>query len=338
MSMLTSDGYPPWLGRAELGGDGPPPAISTTALRRRFGSTAALDGLDLAVGPGEIYGFLGPNGAGKSTLIRILCTLLLPSGGRAEVAGHDVVHEAQAVRLKMGAALQAASLDDRQTGRELLELQARLYGLRRKERHRRVAEVLDLVNIGDTIDRRIGGYSGGMKRRIDLAAALVHNPEVLFLDEPTTGLDPESRAAVWDEVRRLNSEFGLTVFLTTQYLEEADALADRIGIIRKGRLVAEGTPTQLKRLIGEDVIVIDTATHDPSLIPSLQAIDGVSTVAVEGTTITVTSEDPARSLVPLAQQLTRSEVQIRSLNLRAPTLDEVFRHVVSDDRTPVAVR
>jgi ABC-2 type transport system ATP-binding protein len=318
--------------------DGPPLAISTKGLRRQFGSTVALDGLDLAVRRGEIYGFLGPNGAGKSTLIRILCTLLLPSAGRAEVAGHDVVHEPQAVRLRMGAALQEASLDDRQTGRELLELQARLYGLGRVERRRRVVEVLDLVNIGDAIDRRISGYSGGMKRRIDLAAALVHNPEVLFLDEPTTGLDPESRVEVWEEVRRLNSEFGLTVFLTTQYLEEADTLAGRIGIIRAGRLVAEGTPIELKRLIGEDVIVIDTTSHDASLIAVLRALVGVTGVAVEGTTIMVKSEDPARSLAPLSQALARSEVQIRSLNLRAPTLDEVFRHIVGGDRTPVAVR
>jgi ABC-2 type transport system ATP-binding protein len=177
-----------------------------------------------------------------------------------------------------------------------------------------------------------------MKRRIDLAAALVHNPQVLFLDEPTTGLDPESRFEVWDEVRRLNSELGLTVFLTTQHLEEADALADRIGIIRSGRLVAEGTPIELKRLIGEAVIVIDTASHDPSLIGALQALDGVTAVAVEGTTIIVNSEDPARSLAPLSQELTRSDVQIRSLNLRAPTLDEVFRHVVRGERTPAAVR
>jgi ABC-2 type transport system ATP-binding protein len=298
----------------------------------------AIDGLDLEVRRGEIYGFLGPNGAGKSTLIRVLCTLLLPSAGRAEVAGHDVVHEAQAVRLKMGAALQQASLDDRQTGRELLELQARLYGLGRMERRQRVAEVLDLVNIGRAVDRRLGDYSGGMKRRIDLAAALVHNPEVLILDEPTTGLDPESRAEVWDEVRRLNTELGLTVFLTTQYLEEADALADRIGIIRSGRLVAEGTPIELKRLIGDDVIVIDAARHEPSLIAAIHGLDGVTGVAVEGTTITVKSEDPTRSLAALSRELTRCGAEIRSLNLRAPTLNEVFRHIVRGEGVPRGAR
>ena len=336
--MCSTDQYLYEVHRPAPSPDGAPPAISTTGLRRRFGSATAIDGLDLTVRRGEIYGFLGPNGAGKSTLIRILCTLLLPSAGRAEVAGHDVVHQAQAVRLKMGAALQDASLDDRQTGRELLELQARLYGLRRAERRRRVAEVLDLVNIGAAIDRRIGSYSGGMKRRIDLAAALVHNPQVLFLDEPTTGLDPESRAEVWNEVRRLNRELGLTVFLTTQYLEEADALAERIGIIQSGRLVVEGTPSELKRLIGEDIIVIDTASHDPSLIDALQALVGVTAVAVEGTTIIVKCEDPTRSLAPLSQELTRFDVRIRSLNLRAPTLDEVFHHVVRGERVPAEAR
>jgi ABC-2 type transport system ATP-binding protein len=196
--------------------DQAPAAIETITLERRFGRTEALGGLDLRVGEGEVYGLLGPNGAGKSTLIRILCTLLLPSAGTARVAGHDVAREPQAVRRRIGVALQAAALDELQTGRELLELQARLYGLRRSERRRRLSEVLDLVHVGAAIDRRIGGYSGGMKRRIDLAAApLVHAPEVLFLDEPTTGLDPESRAEVWNEVRRLNTELGLTVFLTT---------------------------------------------------------------------------------------------------------------------------
>jgi ABC-2 type transport system ATP-binding protein len=313
-------------------------AISTVGLRRRFGSTTALDGLDLAVRRGEIYGFLGPNGAGKSTLIRILCTLLLPSAGRAEVAGHDVVDEAQTVRLKMGAALQQACLDDRQSGRELLEFQARLYGLRGTDGRRRVAEVLDLVNIGSAVDRRIGGYSGGMKRRIDLAAALIHNPEVLFLDEPTTGLDPESRAEVWDEVRRLNGEFGLTVFLTTQYLDEADSLADRIGIIRSGRLVAEGTPTELKRLMGEDVIVVETAGYEPSLLCALEALDEVTRVAGEGTTIVAKSGDPTRALAAISQELIASDVQVRSLNLRAPTLDEVFLRVVRGGSVPGEVR
>src|SRR3984957_8742406 len=227
----------------------PAPAIVTKDLVRRFGATAAVDGVDLAVRQGEIYGFLGPNGAGKSSLVRMLCTLLRPSGGPAIVAGCDVIEQPAEVRVRIGVALQEAALDDRQSGRELLVLQGRLYGLRSAEIKRRLAEVLDLVDIGPAIDRRIGTYSGGMKRRLDLAAALIHNPQVLFLDEPTTGLDPSSRAGVWAEVRRLNVELGMTIFLTTQYLEEADALADRVGIISEGRLVAEGTPDALKHSV-----------------------------------------------------------------------------------------
>ena len=218
-----------------------------------------------------MYGFLGPNGAGKSTLIRILCTLVRPSAGRAAVAGHDVMLEPQEVRVRIGCALQDAALDNGQTGRELLALQGRLYGLRRRDIRRRVDEVLDLVSIGDAIDRRIGTYSGGMKRRVDLAAALVHDPEVIFLDEPTTGLDPESRERVWEEVARLNRQLGKTIFLTTQYLEEADALADRVGIISEGSLVAEGTSQELKRSVGRDVIEAEMTTVDGDAIEKAEA-------------------------------------------------------------------
>ncbi len=223
-------------------------ALQTRDLTRRFGDTLAVDGVNLEVAGGEIYGFLGPNGAGKSTTVRMLTTLLLPSAGTATVAGFDVHHDADKVRLRIGVALQEAALDPKQTGRELLDLQGRLYGLSSGERRSRITDLLVLVDIGEAIDRRIGTYSGGMKRRLDLAAALVHEPEVLFLDEPTTGLDPSSRAAVWEEVRRLNEQRGTTIFLTTQYLEEADALADRVGIIANGHIVAEGTPADSEAL------------------------------------------------------------------------------------------
>src|SRR6202167_4890995 len=225
-------------------------AVLTRGLVRRFGSVNAVDGIDFLVRRGEIYGFLGPNGAGKSTAVRVLCTLLRPHEGVAFVAGHDVARHPQAVRLRIGVALQETALDDRQTGRELLHLQGRLYGMTATQVRDRMTAVLDLVDIGDAIDRRIGTYSGGMKRRLDLAAALIHRPEVLFLDEPTTGLDPLSRASVWAEIRRLNAELGMTIFLTTQYLDEADALANRVGIIDQGRVVAEGTAEELKRCIG----------------------------------------------------------------------------------------
>jgi len=227
-------------------------AVEANQLERRFGAFVAVDKIDLAVRQGEIYGFLGPNGAGKSTTVRMLCTLTQPSGGRATVAGHDVASAADAVRLRIGAALQSTAVDVQQTGTELLRQQGRYYGLSGKEIEGRLAELADLIDLGDALDQRIKGYSGGMKRRIDLAAALIHNPQVLFLDEPTTGLDPVSRTKVWEEVRRLNRELGMTIFLTTQYLEEADALADRVGIIDHGRIVAEGTPEELKRSIGAD--------------------------------------------------------------------------------------
>src|SRR5579864_8791026 len=267
------------MGLAGADGVRAPAAVRTENLVRRFGATTAVDGMDLVVHSGEIYGFLGPNGAGKSTLIRMLCTLLRPSAGRALVAGHDVVDEPNGVRLRIGVALQEAALDDGQTGRELLALQGRLYGLGRPVIRRRVDEVLDLVSIGDAIDRRIGTYSGGMKRRLDLAAALIHGPEVVFLDEPTTGLGPESRARVWLEVARLNQELGITIFLTTQYLEEADALAHRVGIISSGRLVAEGAPERLKRSVGSDLVVARVSGDDPAVLDRLQGLDGVQTVS-----------------------------------------------------------
>src|SRR2546428_6573532 len=233
----------------------PMSAITSEGLVRSFDGVPAVDGLDLDIRQGEIYGFLGPNGAGKSTTVRVLCTLLAPTAGRATVAGHDVATEPGQVRLRIRVALQEAALDPKQTGEELLRLQGRLYGLTRREMEQRLGELRELVDIGDALRRPISTYSGGMRRRLDLAAALVHNPDVLFLDEPTTGLDPVSRLRVWEEVRRLNDELGMTIFLTTQYLEEADELADRVGILNAGRLVAEGTPTELKRNIGNDVIV-----------------------------------------------------------------------------------
>jgi len=301
--------------------------VLTRDLVRRYGSTVALAGIDLEVRRGEIYGFLGPNGAGKSTLIRVLCTLLQPSSGRAEVAGYDVAQHPKEVRVRIGVALQEAALDQRQTGRELLALQGRLYGLRPAEIRRRLDAVLDLVDVGHAIDRRIGTYSGGMKRRLDLAAALVHNPEVLFLDEPTTGLDPDSRARVWAEVRRLNAELGITIFLTTQYLEEADALADRVGIIAGGRLVAEDTPAALKRSVGADLIVAEVAGSDPGALDRLQRLGVVDGVTMEHGRVVVSTGDGSAALAPVATELQRTRLEVRSLTVRTPTLDDVFREL-----------
>ena len=212
-------------------------AIRADGLVRRFGDFAAVDGVDLDISTGEIYGFLGPNGAGKSTIVRILTTLLQPTSGSGHVLGHDVTREPTTVRRLIGVALQEAGLDPKQTGRELLTLQGKLYGLRGQVLSSQVEEVTELVGLTDAIDRRIQTFSGGMKRRLDLASALLHRPRVLFLDEPTTGLDPLSRALIWDRIRELRERFGATIFLTTQYLEEADELADRVAIIDHGQIV-----------------------------------------------------------------------------------------------------
>src|SRR6187431_2431711 len=214
----------------------------------------AVDGIDLQVAPGEIYGFLGPNGAGKSTTVHMLTTLLPPTEGSARVGGYDIVHEGPKVRSVIGAALQEAALDPLLTGRDHLRLQTMLQAIPRAERKPRQDELLDRVGLTEAADRKVGGYSGGMKRRLDLALALVHRPSILFLDEPTTGLDPQSRTALWEEVARLAREDKVTVFLTTQYLEEADVLADRVGIIDHGKIVAEGTPAELKAEVGRPTV------------------------------------------------------------------------------------
>jgi len=306
-------------------------ALHTQTLTRRFGDNIAVDGIDLDVAAGEIYGFLGPNGAGKSTTVRMLTTLLLPSSGSATVVGFDVRDQADMVRLRIGVALQDAALDPKQTGRELLDLQGRLYGLDLQQRRRRVDELLVLVDIGDAIDRRIGTYSGGMKRRLDLAAALVHEPEMLFLDEPTTGLDPSSRAAVWDEVRRLNEQRGMTIFLTTQYLEEADALADRVGIIARGRIVAEGTPTQLKRSVGSDLILVKCRPGDSEEVARvLSALDGLGTIETSAGEVVVAAQRGAEAISPVAVALSEAGITVEGLTLRTPTLDDVFLHVTGE--------
>src|SRR4051794_18128007 len=237
--------------------------IEVDGLVREFkNGPRAVDGIDLRVEPGEIHGFLGPNGAGKSTTVLMLTTLLPPTAGTARVGGHDIVREGAAVRAVIGAALQEAALDPLLTGREHMRLQTTLQGLAKSERRRRGDELLERVGLADAADRKVRGYSGGMKRRLDLALALVHRPRILFLDEPTTGLDPQSRADLWTEVSRLAREDAVTVFLTTQYLEEADALADNIGIIDLGKIVASGTPDALKAEIGRPTLEVVPAERD----------------------------------------------------------------------------
>ncbi len=305
-------------------------AVQTQRIARKFGDLTAVDAIDLAIPKGEIYGFLGPNGAGKTTLVRMLITLLMPTSGSASVAGYDVARETTQVRLRIGAALQEAALDLKQTGRELLRMQGRLYGLSRREIDARMGDLAGLVDIGEAIDRFIHTYSGGMKRRLDLAAALIHNPEVLFLDEPTTGLDPISRARVWEEVRRINKDLGVTIFLTTQYLEEADELADRVGIINRGRLMAQGTPDELKHSLGNDVIIarVDGANGASGRAKqAVAALDGVLDVDGAGDEVVIQVDNGAAHISDVALALNANDVRVRELTLRTPTLDDVFLSV-----------
>ncbi len=302
-------------------------AVVAQGLGKQFGEVKAVIGIDLALSKGEIYGFLGPNGAGKTTVVRMLTTLLIPTAGSAFVAGHDVLRNPQEVRLRIGAALQDVALDDKQTGRELLSLQGRLYGLSGREVKQRILELSSLVDIGDAIDRMIKTYSGGMKRRLDLAAALIHNPEVLFLDEPTTGLDPISRTRVWEEVRRINKELGVTIFLTTQYLEEADILADRVGIISEGELSVEGTPAELKRSVGLDVIVARVEGDTGVAIETLKNIKGVDQVDAYEAELTISVTSGASLISAIALALNECDITVNELTLRTPTLDDVFLQV-----------
>jgi len=315
-----------------------PNAIVARGLTRRFGEVDAVAGIDLDIGTGEIYGLLGPNGAGKSTTVRMLCTLLAPSAGTAMVAGFDVAERPNAVRLRIGAALQEAALDPKQTGTELLRLQGRLYGLTAPEVDQRVADLSAMIDLGDAIDRQIGTYSGGMRRRLDLAAALVHNPDVLFLDEPTTGLDPVSRARVWTEVQELNDQLGMTILLTTQYLEEADELAHRVGIIDGGRLVAEGTPSELKRQVGDDLIIARVEGDARAAAVAVQDLADVDVVDASGQELVVATRDGASSIGPVAVALASASIGLRDLTLRTPTLDDVFLEMTgnrlgTEDRT-----
>jgi ABC-2 type transport system ATP-binding protein len=299
------------------------PAIVVEGLERSFDEVLAVQGVDLAVEEGEIYGFLGPNGAGKTTTVRMLTTLLLPTGGRATVAGHDVVKQARAVRATIGVALQEAALDPLMTGRELIRLQATLQGMPSATGKQRADALLERVDLVGAADRRVGTYSGGMQRRLDLAAALVHEPRVLFLDEPTTGLDPVSRKTIWEEVRALNDE-GTTVFLTTQYLEEADQLADNVAIIDSGRIVAEGTPDTLKTEIGNPHIQLQLAAGSIAEAEEVCARVGKLLPPVDGRTVLVEVENGAADIPRVVRALDEAGIAVESLELVRPTLDDVF--------------
>jgi ABC-2 type transport system ATP-binding protein len=305
--------------------NGKAPAIEARGLTRTFkGGVEAVRGVDVSVAAGEIFGFLGPNGAGKSTTIRMLCTLLPPTGGNAMVAGHDVVDEGDEVRRNIGVALQEIGLDPVQTGRELIELQCGLYGITGSAGRERTNELLELVGLTDAAERRTKTYSGGMKRRLDLASALVHQPRVLFLDEPTTGLDPASRLTVWEEVRSINAT-GTTIFLTTQYLEEADELCERLAIIDNGEIVAEGTPESLKAEIGKDVVSVEL--HGADAERTQQVIGefaGLDRVIAEQDALALFVENGAASIAEIVRRLDTADVEVGAISVSRPSLDDVF--------------
>jgi ABC-2 type transport system ATP-binding protein len=303
------------------------PAIEAQALEREYkGGLKAVDGIDLTVAPGEVYGFLGPNGAGKTTTVRMLVTLLRPTGGRATVAGFDVADEPHEVRRRIGVALQEAALDLLMTGTELMELQATLHGIEASQVRDRAADLIRRVGLEQAADRRVGTYSGGMRRRLDLAMALIHAPQVLFLDEPTTGLDPVSRITLWDEVRRLKDE-GTTVFLTTQYLEEADQLADRVGIISNGVIVAEGTPAQLKAQVGVphlDITLTDECLDGLERAREVVTRFGDHRPATADCHLSIALPEGAAGVAAVVRALDDADFTVASLELKEPTLDDVF--------------
>ncbi len=299
--------------------------IEVRGLVREFkNGPRAVDGIELAVAPGEIYGFLGPNGAGKSTTVHMLTTLLPPTAGTATVAGHDIIEEGPEVRDAIGVALQEAALDQYLTAREHMRLQAGMHGIPKAEALRRGDELIERVGLTEAANRKVGGYSGGMRRRLDLALALVHGPRVLFLDEPTTGLDVQSRTALWDEVARLANDEGVTVFLTTQYLEEADSLADRVGIIDSGQIVAEGTPDALKEEIGRPTV--EAAPADEADMERMRSVFGRfgSPERAERGHIAVRLGEGSGELAAVVRALDAEGIEVRDLEIHAPSLDDVF--------------
>ena len=301
-------------------------AIEVNELRKAFpNGVEAVAGIDLTVEHGEIFGFLGPNGAGKSTTTRMLTTLLRPTAGGARVGGLDILKQSAQVRRIIGVALQDAGLDYLATGRELLEVQGRLHGLHGRLVRDRADKMLTLVGLKDAAERRVGTYSGGMRRRLDLASALVHDPDILFLDEPTAGLDPASRQAIWDEVMHMNQKRGITVFLTTQYLEEADRLANRVAIIDRGRIVAEGSPEELKASIGADVVTVGVPEDQIERAETALAnLEGLKEIQTDAKGLTLFLHDGSEAVARVIRLLDKAKVSVGSINVSSPTLDEVF--------------
>ncbi len=296
-------------------------------LVKRYGDFTAVNGVSFKVDSGEVFGFLGPNGAGKSTSVSIMTTLGLPTSGIATVGGYDVVTQAADVRRVAGVALQEIGLDPLMKSMELLTIHGQMFGMSRLQAQMRARELLQLVKLSEFTDRRVGKYSGGMRRRLDLAMALVHEPSILFLDEPTTGLDPASRRDVWAEVRRLNKQEGMTIFLTTQYLEEADELADRIAIIDRGQIVAEGTPAALKSELGGESINLSLHSSEDVEKAASQFGDMASRIQTDGKVLRLYLEHAAASVPAVMNRMQQANLDVISLTLSQPTLDDVFLQV-----------
>ena len=308
-------------------------AIVVDDLRKRYGDVQALDGTTFSVREGEIFGLLGPNGAGKSTTVRVLVTLTQPDAGTATVAGHDAVRDPGGVRRAIGYVPQESGVDRRATGRENLQLQGRVYGMKRGDLRRRIDELLEIVGIADAADRTVDGYSGGMRRRLDIALGLVHRPRVLFLDEPTTGLDPEARVSMWQEVGRLASQESLTILLTTHYLEEADELADRLAIVSRGKVVAEGTPNELKSRLSGDAVHVELAdgrVDDARRV--LERLEApVETTLPDGRTLISRVPDGGQALPGILAALSSEGIPVASVSVNRPSLDDVYLHYTGRD-------
>jgi ABC-2 type transport system ATP-binding protein len=302
-------------------------AIQTHRLRRVFQSrkqtVEAVSGVDMTVQKGEIFGFLGPNGAGKTTTLRMLCTLLPPSGGSATVAGFDLLKQPNRVRERIGYVGQAGGSDREITGRTELVFQGRLYGMTLGAAKTRAAELIEMLELEICADRKVGTYSGGQKRRLDIGLGLVHNPQLLFLDEPTTGLDPQSRARVWDEVRRMHDR-GTTVFLTTHYLDEADALCDRIAIIDHGKIVAEGTPETLKREVAGDIVTISVTGDQNRAIDLLKGQPFVREATTEDGLVRLYVDHGEAAMPTILRLLDSAGMELTTIGLHRPSLDDVF--------------
>ncbi|MFQ3661821.1 MAG: ATP-binding cassette domain-containing protein [Chloroflexaceae bacterium] len=303
-------------------------AIVARGLRKQYGQVIAVDGIDLAVPSGTIYALLGPNGAGKTTTINMLTTLALPTAGEAAVCGYNVVRQADRVRASIGVTFQDIVLDPDLTGREVLDIHGRLYRQPAALRRQRIAELVDLVQLGEAIDRRVRTYSGGMKRRLELARGLMTNPQVLFLDEPTQGLDPQNRVGIWSYIRVLNRERGLTLLLTTHYMDEAEALASRVGIVDRGRLVAEGTPGDLVATLGADVIRVRGSGNQAHFVAQVAALPFVTRVEtdVEAAMVLVYVDSGSRRLVEVVGLASGNGFVVEDVTVARPSLGDVFLH------------